>query len=157
VSRAGRDADIVIVTFHWGGELLPAPREYQMILARIAVDNGADLVIGHHPHTLQPLEWYGGALIAYSLGNFVFGSYSPEAGGGALLVFFVGGSPVMADLYPLDVNNLRREFRPRPLESSRWNLLGSSIVVAMVDSASAGHAGVEVHPEGFIRLHPPKL
>ena len=156
VRRADAEADIVVVSFHWGGELLESPREYQQILARIAVDSGADLVIGHHPHTLQPLEWYGGRLIAYSLGNFIFGSYSPEAGGAALLVRFVDGTPVIADLYPLDVNNLRREFRPLPLAPSSWNMLGSAVLRAMADSALAGHEGIRVDPHGYIRLLPPK-
>ena len=53
VRRADAAADLVVVMFHWGGELLEEPREYQQILARIAIDNGADLVIGHHPHTIQ--------------------------------------------------------------------------------------------------------
>jgi len=156
VRRADSEADIVIVAFHWGGELLETPREYQQILARIAIDNGADLVVGHHPHTLQPLEWYGGGLIAYSLGNFIFGSYSPSAGGAALIVKFVDDSPVAAELHPLDVNNLRREFRPLPLEPSMWSILESGVLKAMVDSAAAGHEGVQVDRKGFILLLPPQ-
>ena len=156
VRRAGREADIVIVSFHWSGELVETPREYQRILARIAVDNGAGLVVGHHPHTLQPLEWRGGGLIAYSLGNFVFGSYSPEARGAALMVTFVDGAPVVADLYPLDVNNLRRRFRPRPLPPSSWGMLGSAVLDAMADSAAAGGEGIRTDPGGFLRLRPPK-
>lgn len=157
VRRAGAEADIVIVAFHWSGELLETPREYQHILARIAVDNGADLVVGHHPHTLQPLEWYRGSLIAYSLGNFVFGSYSPEARGAALFIRFVEGAPVIADLYPLDVNNLRRKFRPHPLPPSSWEMLGSAVLDAMADSAAAGSEGIRTDPRGFFRLFVPRL
>lgn len=156
VGRAASDADLVVVMFHWGGELLEAPRDYQQILAHIAVDNGADLVVGHHPHTLQPLEWYRGRLIAYSLGNFVFGSYTATAKGAFLLTRFAGGRPVEADLYPLDVNNLRREFRPRPLPPGEWPRLESGIIGAIVDSAAAGHPGVRVDREGFIQFLPPE-
>ncbi len=155
VRRADGEADIVIVAFHWSGELLETPREYQRILARIAIDNGADLVVGHHPHTLQPLEWYRERLIAYSLGNFIFGSYSPVAGGAALIVKFVGDSPVAAELHPLDVNNLRREFRPLPLEPSMWSILESGVLQALADSSAAGHEGIVIDPEGFLLLLPP--
>ncbi len=155
VRRADSEADIVIVAFHWSGELLETPRKYQQILARIAIDNGADLVVGHHPHTLQPLEWYKEKLIAYSLGNFIFGSYSPVAGGAALIVKFLDDSPVAAELYPLDVNNLRREFRPLPLEPSMWGILESGVLKAMADSAAAGHEGIVINSEGFLLLLPP--
>jgi poly-gamma-glutamate synthesis protein (capsule biosynthesis protein) len=157
VRRADGDADLVVVMFHWGGELLEEPREYQKILARIAIDNGADLVIGHHPHTLQPLEWYHGRLIAYSLGNFVFGSYTSTAKGAVLLVRFAGGRPVSAELYPVDVNNLRRNFRPGLLDPSRWSRLESSVLAALTDSAAAGHPGVRIEEGGFLRLLPPGL
>ncbi len=155
VRRAAAEADIVLVSFHWGAELSEEPKEYQQTLARLAVDAGADLVIGHHPHTLQPLEWYRGRLIAYSLGNFVFGSYTATARGALLLTAFVDGVPVYADLYPLDVNNLRREFRPRPAPRSLWSRLGSAVVDAAVDSAAAGSPGVQVREEKFLRFFPP--
>ena len=66
-------SDLVIVSFHWGNELSYWPDSYQRHLARLAIDSGADLVIGHHPHVLQGLEVYKRRLIAYSLGNFAFG------------------------------------------------------------------------------------
>lgn len=64
--------DVVITSFHWGDEFAPRPNRRQKYLAHLAVDSGADLVIGHHPHILQPSEVYKEKLIAYSLGNFVF-------------------------------------------------------------------------------------
>ncbi len=152
VRRAESEADLVIVSFHWSAELLEKEKGYQQILARIAVDNGADLVIGHHPHVIQPLEWYRGRLIAYSLGNFIFASYSPSATGALLLVHFEGERPLFADLYPLDVNNVRREFRPAPLAPDQWDLLGSEVVSALADSAEAGHTGVVLQQAGYLRL-----
>lgn len=156
VRRAAANADLVIVSFHWSAELRETPKEYQRILAHIAVDNGADLVVGHHPHVVQPLEWYRGRLIAYSLGNFIFGSYSPAAEGAVLLVYFTEERPLMADLYPLDVNNLRRAFRPRPVGAELWAGLGSGVITALLDSADAGHAGVRADPSGYFRLFSPE-
>ncbi len=65
-------ADIVVVTFHWGYEGHRRHSAYQQQIARAAIDDGADLIIGHHPHCLQGVELYNGGVIAYSLGNFLF-------------------------------------------------------------------------------------
>lgn len=69
-------ADLIIVNFHWGTEKEYIPNDTQKTLAHLAVDEGADLVIGHHPHVLQGIEEYKGKYIAYSLGNFSFGGNS---------------------------------------------------------------------------------
>ena len=69
-------ADLVIVVFHWGNELETIPDYNQMSLGRLAIDSGADLVVGHHPHILQGIEKYKDKYIAYSLGNFCFGGNS---------------------------------------------------------------------------------
>lgn len=69
-------AEIVIVIFHWGIERDAAPNAHQTTLARLAIDEGADLVCGHHPHVLQGIEVYKGKNIVYSLGNFCFGGNS---------------------------------------------------------------------------------
>ena len=72
-------ADLIIVNFHWGTEREYTPNETQKALAHLAIDEGADLVIGHHPHVLQGIEKYKDKYIAYSLGNFCFGGNSnPE-------------------------------------------------------------------------------
>ena len=73
--REARDngAQLVIVAFHWGNEGASEPDETQKTLAHLAVDCGADLVVGHHPHVLQGIELYNGKYIAYSLANFCFG------------------------------------------------------------------------------------
>ena len=65
--------DIIIANFHWGEERAAFPNNTQTTLAHLAIDNGADLVIGHHPHVLQGIEKYKGKYILYSLGNFCFG------------------------------------------------------------------------------------
>ncbi len=67
---------IVIVSFHWGVEAFYATHPDQVRLGRAAIDAGADLVLGHHPHVLQGIETYKERHIVYSLGNFVFGANS---------------------------------------------------------------------------------
>lgn len=69
-------AQIIIVSFHWGQEKENVPSDVQVELAHAAVDNGADLVLCHHPHVLQGIEEYKGKNIVYSLGNFCFGGNS---------------------------------------------------------------------------------
>lgn len=69
-------AEIIIVIFHWGIERDAAPNSHQTMLGRLAIDEGADLVCGHHPHVLQGIETYKGKNIVYSLGNFCFGGNS---------------------------------------------------------------------------------
>lgn len=69
-------AQLIIVIFHWGNETETVPDSNQTILGRIAIDEGADLVCGHHPHVLQGIETYKGRNIVYSLGNFCFGGNS---------------------------------------------------------------------------------
>lgn len=69
-------AQLIVVIFHWGNETETVPDSNQTILGRIAIDEGADLVCGHHPHVLQGIETYKGRNIVYSLGNFCFGGNS---------------------------------------------------------------------------------
>ena len=66
-------AQVIVVSFHWGTEKSNVPDDIQKTLAHLAVDQGADLVVGHHPHVLQGIEKYQGKNIVYSLGNFCFG------------------------------------------------------------------------------------
>ena len=71
--------DVVVVNLHWGEELATEPDQSQIELAHRIIDSGADLIIGHHPHVLQGIEKYHGKVIAYSLGNFVFGGNANNA------------------------------------------------------------------------------
>src|SRR5207253_2371272 len=73
VPAARKQADVVVVFFHFGIENDFDIQPYQAALAHGAIDAGADLILGAHPHVVQGAEWYKGVPIAYSLGNFVFG------------------------------------------------------------------------------------
>ncbi|MDH4227443.1 MAG: CapA family protein [Deltaproteobacteria bacterium] len=119
IKKARRDgADIVVVTFHWGAERVRMPKPYQIELAHLSIDSGADLVIGHHPHVTQPIEKYKGGVIFYSLGNFVFGMTPNRALGGAIAkVVFTndGGGPMRIkdiEAIPLNVDNREVFFKP---------------------------------------------
>jgi hypothetical protein len=72
VAQAKQDSDLVIVSFHWGDELDYKPNENQQMLGKATIDAGADLVLGHHSHRINPIEEYEGKYIVYSLGNIAF-------------------------------------------------------------------------------------
>lgn len=72
IAAARKRADVILVSLHAGKEMVTEPSWRQKALARAAIDAGADAVIGHHPHVVQPIEMRRGKPIFYSLGNFVF-------------------------------------------------------------------------------------
>lgn len=78
IPQARLSADFVIVFVHWGIEYLSSQNAHQRHLAQVAIDCGADLVVGAHPHVIEPYEFYKGKLIVYSLGNFVFDYMAAE-------------------------------------------------------------------------------
>lgn len=72
VKGAKSRCDILIVSFHWGYEFENYPSESQKETAHMAIENGADIIVGHHPHVLQGMEFYMDKPIFYSIGNFIF-------------------------------------------------------------------------------------
>ena len=94
--RAAREAvDFVIVSIHWGLENTHTPTDEQKYLAQRIADAGADVILGHHSHSIQPIEWIetdrGQTLCAYSLGNFISGMARPMNAVGGLLSFHIEG------------------------------------------------------------------
>ena len=85
VALAKKQADLVVISFHWGEEYATAPLSYQRALAHAVIDAGAALVIGHHPHVIEGAERYRRGLIAYSLGNFVFDQHEERGKRGLVL------------------------------------------------------------------------
>jgi len=117
VTALKKRVDLVLVSFHWGQEGKTKLRSYQPLLAHAAIDAGADVVIGHHPHIAQGIERYRGRAIIYSLGNYVFGSYSNRVQYGLVGVFTVHDKKISElKLMPVDVNNFRVQFRPVALK-----------------------------------------
>lgn len=98
IREAKAEHDYVIVSFHWGVEYVDDANGDQVRDARAAIDAGADMVLSHHPHVIQGVEYYNGGLIAYSLGDFVFDHYSRKTGEAFILE---------AELGPYGVSNVR--------------------------------------------------
>ena len=119
VARARKEADYVIVSFHWGQEASGETKEYQRSTAHRAIEAGADVIIGHHPHVLQGVERYKNGVIFYSLGNFAFASKSTTADVAALIRLRLNDGRREAEIVPLDVLHGRIGFSPRVLEGER--------------------------------------
>lgn len=123
IAAAKAKYPIVIVSFHWGIEKYYVPTDNQVRMGRLAVDAGADLVIGHHSHRIQPIECYKGVYICYSLGNFCFaGNNKPDDMTSFLFQtrFRVRDGEVVNDgfrIIPISISSRkdRNDFIPTPL------------------------------------------
>lgn len=100
-------ADFIFVNFHWGNEGKNFANPEQRRIARFAIDNGADVVIGHHPHVLQGMEHYKSGFIAYSLGNFIFGGNSRKKHYTILLKVIIENNRLEFEPKPIVVKNFR--------------------------------------------------
>ena len=139
VRRSAQNGDgPVVVSFHWGAELMAEPKKYQEDLARLAIEAGAALVVGHHPHIPQRIDVYGGVPILYSLGNFSFGSYSGKVREGLLAVAGFGpdGRCAGPEVHPILVNNHEVGFSPRPLSGPEGRRVFEALT-AGIDSGQA--------------------
>ena len=105
VAALKQNADVVIVSMHSGIEYTSKPSQKQIAFAHAAIDAGAKLVIGHHPHVIEPMESYRGGLIFYSLGNFVFDQYQREQTqhGEMVEISFVGKEFLAARRIPVRI------------------------------------------------------
>ena len=139
--------DFVIVNFHWGAELKNFPKQYQQDFAHQAIDAGADLIIGHHPHVLQGLEIYKNRLIAYSLGNFSFASYSKNATESIVLKILLSEDGLIyAKLIPVSVNNIEVAFQPTVLSG----LAADSVLVHLKKKSTPLNSESIIDESGFI-------
>jgi poly-gamma-glutamate synthesis protein (capsule biosynthesis protein) len=115
VGEAKKRCDTLVVSFHWGVEYMKTPTRRQERLARRAVDHGAHLVLGHHPHVLQPVRIYKGAPIAYSLGGFVWDSHIRGADQSEILIFrLTAAQAVLQKRIPVTI----RGGQPQPVNIS---------------------------------------
>jgi len=90
--RAGASKEsLVIVSVHWGDELMNRPSIWQREIAREFLSAGASLIIGHHPHVVQGIEIFNGGLVAYSLGNFIFDSFIEDTKWSIILSVTISG------------------------------------------------------------------
>lgn len=119
IARARQAADYVVVSFHWGSEGATLPHPYQIETAHAAIDAGATVVIGHHPHVLQGVERYGDGIILYSLGNFAFNTTSRLSDRSVIARITLDGGVKEVELVPLNVLNREVSFQPRVLRGKR--------------------------------------
>ena len=107
IEKAKSEVDILIVSLHAGEEYQETPAQFQVDFAKMAVDAGADIIAGHHPHVVQPFEKYQQGYIAYSLGNFIFDqSFSEETMESQIIeVLIEGGKIKKVNLKEIKINN----------------------------------------------------
>ena len=119
IAALRKKVDRVVVEFHWGVPYEREPRSEDREKARFAVDCGADAVVGHHPHVIQPMEVYRDCPIFYSIGNFTFGSGNSRAEG-LMIGFQFEEEETKVQVYPIYVRNRdsRINYQPKVLRSS---------------------------------------
>jgi poly-gamma-glutamate capsule biosynthesis protein CapA/YwtB (metallophosphatase superfamily) len=119
IASAKTKYDYVIVSFHWGTENTSTPSQYQIAAAHAAIDSGADVVIGHHPHVLQGIERYGSGIVFYSMGNFAFGCMNLGPSMSAIARISLDREKKEAEIFPLNVSNSEIFFQPRIVTGKR--------------------------------------
>lgn len=149
VSLRDQGAQVVIVSFHWGNEGYFSHTYDQSWYAYAAIDAGADIIFGHHPHVLQPIEEYNGGIIYYSLGNFAFGGNDcPRDFDTALIsqevIVDVDGTVSLGECKAIPcsispVDNVNR-FQPTPAEE------GSDRYERVMEKLSGTYSGPDVAP-----------
>lgn len=146
-------AELIITAFHWGSEKATQPDETQQSLAHTAIDCGADLVVGHHPHVLQGIEKYNGKYIAYSLGNFCFGGNSNPSDMDTMIfrqTFTVSGDGAAEDddvtVIPCSISSDQgyNNYQPTPAKGE-----AAASIIARLNEYSAAY-GVTVADDGSV-------
>ncbi|HEY3373947.1 MAG TPA: CapA family protein [Candidatus Aquicultor sp.] len=106
--EARRSADVVVISIHWGKELSTTPSRDQINAAHKLIDQGADIILGHHPHVVQGIEIYKGKMVAYSLGNFIFSPGNSLGRQSMLLIMQLSdGKLRSASVYPIYIEGVR--------------------------------------------------
>lgn len=149
ISLKDQGAQVIIVSFHWGNEGYYSHTYDQQLYAYTAIDAGANIIFGHHPHVLQAMEEYNGGMIYYSLGNFAFGGNDcPKDFDTALIsqevIVDVDGTVSLGEckaipcsISPIDQTN---RFQPTPAEegSDRYN--------RVMEKLSGTYSGPDIAP-----------
>lgn len=135
VAKARESADVVIVSYHWGEEYVTEPESRQRKLAHFTIDVGADVVLGNHPHWIQPIEIYKDKFIIYAHGNFVFDQeWSEETKTGVVGRYtFYEGKLVDVEYLPIRIVDYGQPYFLAGEEAAR--------IVASLEQASTALAG----------------
>lgn len=118
--------DYTIVEVHWGNEYETTESESQRTLARGMIDAGADLIIGHHPHVVQPIEVYNRKPIFYSLGNFIFDQIGEATNTGIAISLERSEADTAVTVHPYTINPSRQ---PTHMTSERKNTYCQALAV----------------------------
>jgi poly-gamma-glutamate synthesis protein (capsule biosynthesis protein) len=114
IEEIKRNVDHVILSLHWGDEFVQIPAPWQIDFAHKLIDNGASIILGHHPHVLQGIEEYNGGIIAYSLGNLVFDMWHEDEKIGGILKIYLG-----EDIeYKFIKTHINNQFQPMPMKNA---------------------------------------
>lgn len=126
IQAAKKEVDVVIFSPHWGVEYKHYPSDSQKIIAKKAIEAGADIVIGTHPHVVQGSEFYKNKYITYSLGNFIFDQeWSTETKQGTMLsAYFYKDKNVASVLRPIEISNYAQ---PRFVSGSIYSKIIATI------------------------------
>ena len=132
-----KNVDLLIAVFHWGEERTDKPNAEQIDLSHAAIDNGADLVIGHHPHVLQGIEKYKGKYILYSLGNFCFGGNKNPVDKDSMMfkqVFVLRDGEILdkenVSVIPCSISSVasHNNYQPTPLSGKEFTRVKKKII-----------------------------
>lgn len=114
-----KGAHITCLSFHWGNEYIHIPSWQQIQLSHNAIDAGADIIIGHHPHVIQPVEKYKNGYIIYSLGNFIFDMlWAKNVRTGMCVYFEINEKGVLS--HSCSTVEIQKDCTPRIISKSTW-------------------------------------
>jgi len=117
VTKLKPQIDYLIISLHWGNEYIEIPSKNQIELAHQLIDSGVNVILGHHPHVLQPIEKYHHGIIAYSLGNFVSDMCQEKTKQSIILnILFNKKKDIEFEVIPIYIN---KNYQPEPAENIR--------------------------------------
>ncbi len=139
ISNAKSQVDYLVISFHYGNEYLPHTNR-QELLSHKAIDSGADLIIGAHPHIVQDVEKYKNGIIAYSLGNFIFdqGFSENTMEGGVFEVTLDGKKVIDTQMRTVHLNN---KYQPQYIEPQYHNPSGDEVKLEKESASDEGGSG----------------
>lgn len=123
IDEAKNNSDMVIVVFHYGNEYSTQPNSYQVTLSHECIDDGADMVIGSHPHVIQTIETYNGKPIFYSLGNFVFDMSNSATHESLMVEMDLNNNTANIKVHPMVLVN----YKPQLMNNASSNQLLASL------------------------------
>lgn len=153
IKKFDKMCDVLIVSVHWGVEHTQVVSSRQKELSRLFIDNGADMILGHHPHVLQPIEFYNEKPIFYSLGNLLFLKADDKAGRTAVFrAEFNKDGFISAKLFPVNISGCKANILAED------NMIFNNILANMSENSAPFGTGIsklgEITP--YLNSDPPQ-